>query len=70
MTCGHVGCCDSSPNKHATRHFRSTKHPVAKSFEPGGDWAWCYVDEEMVDAIPTHPAESPGRHYAPGGDAR
>lgn len=49
MTCGHVGCCDSSPNKHATRHFKSSSHPIIKSFQPGEDWSWCYVDEVMVD---------------------
>ncbi|HTN54278.1 MAG TPA: UBP-type zinc finger domain-containing protein [Anaeromyxobacter sp.] len=47
-TCGHVGCCDSSKNKHATRHFHATKHPVMRSFEPGESWSWCYVDERMV----------------------
>ncbi len=47
MECGHVGCCDSSKNKHATRHFHSTKHPVIRSIEPGETWTWCYVDEEM-----------------------
>ncbi len=62
LTCGHVGCCDSSPNKHATRHHHETGHPVIKSFEPGQDWAWCYVDREMVDAVPAFPAESPARH--------
>jgi uncharacterized UBP type Zn finger protein len=44
-TCGHVGCCDSSKNKHATKHFNSSKHPIIKSFEPGEEWGWCYVDE-------------------------
>ena len=68
MTCGHVGCCDDSPNKHATRHFHGTRHPVVKSFEPGEDWAWCYLHDEMVEAIPTFPVESPSRHYAPGGE--
>jgi uncharacterized UBP type Zn finger protein len=63
MTCGHVGCCDSSPNKHATRHSRETHHPVVKSFEPGEDWAWCYPDQELVESIPVFPGESPGRHY-------
>lgn len=48
-TCGHVGCCDSSPNRHATRHFHQTKHPVVQSFEPGEDWMWCYVDEVYVE---------------------
>jgi K+:H+ antiporter len=45
MTCGHVGCCDSSKNKHATAHFRRTTHPIVKSMEPGEDWGWCYADE-------------------------
>ena len=45
--CGHVGCCDSSKNKHATKHFHRTKHPVIRSIEPGEHWTWCYVDEEM-----------------------
>ena len=63
MSCGHVGCCDSSRNKHATRHFHATRHPVMKSFEPGEDWAWCYLDEEMVESFPTFPEESASRHY-------
>jgi monovalent cation:H+ antiporter-2, CPA2 family len=45
MTCGHVGCCDSSKNKHATGHHRATTHPIVKSLEAGEDWGWCYVDE-------------------------
>jgi monovalent cation:H+ antiporter-2, CPA2 family len=45
MECGHVGCCDSSKNKHATRHFHTSKHPVIRSVEPGESWTWCYVDE-------------------------
>jgi uncharacterized UBP type Zn finger protein len=45
MDCGHVGCCDSSKNKHATRHFHATKHPIIRSIEPGESWTWCYVDE-------------------------
>ena len=44
MTCGHVGRCDDSKNKHATRHFRATKHPIMRSLEPGENWYWCYVD--------------------------
>ena len=44
-TCGHVGCCDSSPNKHATKHFLQTRHPIIRSFEPGERWSYCYVDE-------------------------
>lgn len=46
VTCGHVGCCDSSPGRHATRHFRDTGHPVMRSAEPGESWRWCYVDRE------------------------
>jgi hypothetical protein len=44
-----VGCCDSSKNKHATKHFHKTTHPIRKSFEPGEDWGWCYVDEIDLD---------------------
>jgi len=47
--CGHVGCCDSSKNKHATKHFHTTKHPIIKSLQPGETWGWCYVDEVMLD---------------------
>ena len=47
--CGHVGCCDSSKNKHATKHFHATKHPEMSSAEPGEDWGWCYVDEVKID---------------------
>jgi uncharacterized UBP type Zn finger protein len=49
MTCGHVGCCDSSPHKHATAHFRNIGHPIIKSFEPGENWGWCYPDEVELD---------------------
>lgn len=52
LSCGHVGCCDSSPNKHATKHFRHTHHPVIQSFEPGEDWLWCFEDEVMVEQRP------------------
>lgn len=48
LACGHVGCCDSSPNRHATKHFHATQHPIVRSFEPGEDWRWCYVDEAVV----------------------
>jgi uncharacterized UBP type Zn finger protein len=52
LTCGHVGCCDSSPGRHATKHFHRTGHPVIASLEPFEHWAWCYVDETMVDVPP------------------
>jgi CPA1 family monovalent cation:H+ antiporter len=45
LTCGHVGCCDSSTEKHAAAHYRETSHPVMRSIEPGEAWRWCYVDE-------------------------
>ena len=48
LACGHVGCCDSSKNKHATKHFHATQHPIIQSFEPGEDWRWCYVDQTIV----------------------
>jgi uncharacterized UBP type Zn finger protein len=48
LTCGHVGCCDSSKNKHASAHFKDVKHPIVQSFEPGEDWRWCYVDETYL----------------------
>lgn len=47
-TCGHVGCCDSSPNRHATAHFRESGHPIVRSIEPGESWSWCYADEVVV----------------------
>ena len=59
MSCGHVGCCDNSPNRHATSHFHATSHPLIQSFEPGEDWWYCYLDDAafIVDDAPTfsHP---------------
>ncbi|MBW4567875.1 MAG: UBP-type zinc finger domain-containing protein [Tolypothrix carrinoi HA7290-LM1] len=48
LLCGHIGCCDSSKNKHATKHFNATNHPIVKSFEPGEEWRWCYIDKTFV----------------------
>jgi uncharacterized UBP type Zn finger protein len=45
LTCGKVGCCDSSPNRHASAHFKEDGHPLVRSAEPGEDWVWCYVDQ-------------------------
>lgn len=45
LTCGHVGCCDSSVNKHGTKHYQETTHPIIKSYEPGENWKWCYEDK-------------------------
>jgi len=47
LDCGHVGCCDSSPERHSTRHFEDTGHPVIRSFEPGEAWRWCFVDDRL-----------------------
>jgi hypothetical protein len=49
MVCGHVGCCDSSKNRHATQHFHSSQHPLMRSIEPGEEWGWCYVDELVIE---------------------
>lgn len=48
LSCGHVGCCDSSKNRHATAHFHDTQHPIVASFEPEEDWRYCYVDDTLV----------------------
>ena len=45
LTCGHVACCDDSPNRHATAHAHAMSHPIIRSLEPGEEWSWCYVDE-------------------------
>jgi len=45
LACGHIGCCDNSPHRHATVHFRESGHPLVRSAEPDEAWAWCYVDE-------------------------
>ncbi len=56
--CGHVGCCDSSPGTHATKHFHAGGHPIVRSFEPGEDWFWCYVDEVMFELDDAPPGPS------------
>jgi uncharacterized UBP type Zn finger protein len=60
LECGHVGCCDSSPGTHATKHFQETGHPLMQSYEPGEDWIWCYLDEVALEVdgagpSPSHP---------------
>jgi uncharacterized UBP type Zn finger protein len=45
LKCGYVGCCDSSKNKHATRHYQTSQHPLMRSIEPGENWVWCYADQ-------------------------
>ncbi len=51
LSCGHIGCCDSSKNKHATKHFHSSKHPLMRSIEPGEAWMWCFVDQAIVGEV-------------------
>lgn len=58
LQCGHVGCCDSSPNRHATRHYHATAHPLIRSLEPGEDWGWCFEDEVMLEGEELRPAPS------------
>jgi uncharacterized UBP type Zn finger protein len=48
LTCGNVGCCNSSKNKHATKHFKSSNHPLVESAQPDEDWRWCYIDEVFI----------------------
>lgn len=50
-TCGHVGCCDNSKNRHATKHFHETGHPIIKSFEPGETWGYCYIDKMFFESL-------------------
>lgn len=55
MSCGHVGCCDDSRNRHASKHAKASGHPIMRSLEPGEDWMWCFVDEVML-----MPPQEPG----------
>jgi hypothetical protein len=55
MSCGKIGCCDSSPNRHASRHAGGVGHPIARSAEPGEDWSWCFVDEVAFVVAPAGP---------------
>ena len=52
MSCGHVGCCDNSPNRHATKHYNSVKHPIIRSFEPEEIWGYCYPDDLFFEELP------------------
>lgn len=51
-TCGHVGCCNDSKNKHARKHFEATGHPIIQSIEPGEEWGWCYIDDLGFSSLP------------------
>jgi hypothetical protein len=63
QACGHVGCCDDSPNRHATKHAHGTHHPVIRSYEPGEDWGYCYPDDAFLEQLPARPGEAAARHY-------
>ncbi|HEV2591716.1 MAG TPA: UBP-type zinc finger domain-containing protein [Gaiellaceae bacterium] len=54
LSCGHVGCCDDSPNRHATAHFHAGGHPIIRSLEPGEEWCWCYRDEIAFELADVH----------------
>lgn len=69
--CGHVGCCDSSPSRHATAHFRTTDHPVVQSFEPGEDWFWDFEREKgLLGPELAPPTSRPEDQPAPGPEGR
>jgi len=53
LSCGHVGCCDNSPERHATAHYHEASHPLIRSLEPGEEWSWCYVDDfaMLIDGV-------------------
>jgi len=62
--CGHVGCCDQSPHRHATKHFHATKHPLIEGYDPPEGWGWCYVDEVFIDlGEDTTPQDGPIPRY-------
>lgn len=66
-TCGHVGCCDTSPSQHATAHFRETGHPIVRTFEPGEDWFWDYPADDYIDGPPlAAPEHRPVEQTVPG----
>jgi hypothetical protein len=62
--CGHVGCCDQSDGKHATAHFKQTRHPIIEGYDPPEGWGWCYIDEEIVDLPDQTPQAGPIPRYA------
>jgi uncharacterized UBP type Zn finger protein len=65
LHCGHVGCCDNSPGRHATKHFHDSKHPVIRSYEPGEGWGYCYPDDRFLEDLPARPGEAAPHHFDP-----
>jgi hypothetical protein len=55
-SCGHIGCCDSSPGRHATAHFHTSAHPLIQSYEPEEEWYWCYLDEVAFELPEERPS--------------
>lgn len=66
VSCGHIGCCDSSPAKHASAHALDTNHPLVQSYEPNEDWLWCYFDEVMFEMPEMTPSPSHPPGWSPG----
>ena len=62
-TCGHVGCCDQSKNRHATKHFQATRHPIIEGYDPPEGWGWCYVDEVFLELDSQTPQVGPIPRY-------
>jgi uncharacterized UBP type Zn finger protein len=65
LSCGHVGCCDSSTGRHATEHYHRTQHPVVRAFEPGEEWGYCYLDRIFHERVRAFSAERAPKHYEP-----
>jgi hypothetical protein len=61
--CGHVGCCDDSPNRHARAHFRATGHPIIEGYDPPEGWGWCWIDETEIDLPDQTPQVGPIPRY-------
>jgi len=70
--CGHIGCCDTSPEQHATKHAKAAGHPIIRSFEPGESWFWDYQSEQMYEGGPTlaPPEHRPENQPVPGPEGR
>jgi hypothetical protein len=68
--CGHIGCCDSSPSRHARKHAHSARHPVIQSYEPGEDWLYCFVDDVMFDLPAMEHSASHPPGWSPGPPGR
>ena len=66
LTCGHIGCCDDSPNRHATAHAHETGHQLIQSYEPGEDWVYCYADDLFIEGPEFEDSPSHPRGWSPG----